>query len=524
MRTRKEVRMSAERLSMRQIRETLRLRSLGITVRKIAVALHIGASTVGDYLKRAKKAGLSWPLPDSDEELEKRLFAPAAGEVTSKPLPDWNWVREELKRKGVTRFLLWQEYKEQHPDGYQYSQFSSLYREWQGRLAVWMRQEHLGGEKLFVDFSGDGLEWVDLVTGEVRKAPLFVAALGASSCTFACALPSEKLHDWIDGHVRALAFFGGVTKAIVPDQPKTAVKTACRYDPEVNPTYADFARHYGTSILPARPRKPRDKAKVEVAVLLAQRWIIAVLRNRTFYSIAEINEAIRPLLEKLNNRVMRKLKRSRRDLFVDLDQPNLLPLPTAPYEYAEWKIGARANLDYHVEFDANYYSVHYRLAQEVVDIRSTGKTIEIFQRQKRVASHLRSHEKHRHITDPAHMPSSHRAHAEWTPSRLVSWAGTVGPNMAKLVENIMEDRPHPEQGFRACMGILHLQKEFAPLRLEKAAARAVACRIVSYRAFKAILKNNLEDQPLPQVPKDILPLHRNVRGSVYYRQATSTSQ
>jgi transposase len=523
--------MPAERLSMRKVREVLRLRSLKVTVRKIALSLHMGASTVGEYLERAKEAGLAWPFPEdlSDRDLETRLF-PSAGEdqKADKPLPEWSTIHRELKKKGVTKFLVWQEYKAQHPEGYQYSQFCTLYQEWESRLHVWMRQPHLAGDKLFVDFSGDGIPYIDPRTGEAREAALFVAVLGASNYTFAFAVPTEQLPDWIEGHVKALAFFGGVPNAIVPDQPKTAIARSCRYDPDVNPSYAEFARHYDVTILPARPRKPRDKAKVEGAVLLAQRWILAVLRHRQFFSVAEINEAIREPLEKLNGRLQRRLRRSRTDLFLELDRPHLRPLPETPYEYSEWKFVVRVNLDYHVEFAESYYSVPYQLAHQPVDIRATGKIIratgkilEIFHQSQRVASHLRSYKKHSFTTDPAHMPSTHRAHAEWTPERLANWAKTLGPNMVELVESIMKQRALPEQGFRACMGIMHLQKHYPLDRMEKAARRAVACRIVSYKGFKGILENRLEEQPLPHVTNEIIPPHRNVRGSEYYRQPST---
>jgi transposase len=514
-----EVEMPAERLTMRQVREILRLHSQGSAGREIAASLGLGRTTVQDYIARAKVARLIWPLPDGlgDDDLEKLLFVQREDQRPSRPPPDWHWVHRELRRKHVTLLLLWQEYKGQELEGYQYSQFCDLYRQWAKALGVWMRQEHLGGEKLFVDFSGDGIPWIDPVTGEVREAALFVAVLGASNYTFAYAVPTQKLPDWLECHLKALAFIGGVPKAIVPDQPKTAIKRSCRYDPELNPAYMELARHYGTAVIPARPRRPRDKAKVEVGVLLAQRWVIAVLRNRTFFSVAEINEAIRPLLEKLNSRLMRKLRRSRRDLFLEVDLPNLQPLPETTYQYAEWKVKARVNFDYHVEFDSNYYSVPHRYAHEQVDIRATGKIVEVLHNQKRVASHLRSYLKHQSITDPEHMPSSHRAHADWTPSRIVRWASTVGPSTAMLVERVMEERPHPEQGFRACMGIIHLGRHHSEVRLEKAAARALASKSHSYRTVKGILENRLEDQPLPSVPKAVLPRHGNVRGSEYYR-------
>ncbi len=510
--------MPAEKLSMRKVREVLRLKHLGLSGRQIARSVKIAPSTVVDYLLRAKLAGIAWPLPDGldDGAIEKVLFVQNGDQKPSRPLPDWTLIHTELRRKHVTLALLWQEYKAQHPDGYHYSQFCNLYRRWTGTLEIWMRQEHRGGEKLFVDFSGDGIPWIDPLTGEEREAQLFVATLGASNYTYAEATQSQDLKDWITAHVHAYEFIAGVPRLTVPDQTRTAIGKPCRYDPELNPTYRELARHYQTCILPARPRKPRDKAKVEAAVLIAQRWIIAALRHRTFFSITEINQAIRNLLEKLNSRPLRKLRRSRRDLFLEVDQPNLLPLPEKPFEFAQWKIALRVNLDYHVEFEKNYYSVPYQLVHQEVDLRASASTVEVFHRHKRVASHLRSSGQHRHVTLTSHMPRSHQAHAEWTPSRIVNWAKETGPSTAQLVEKIMAERPHPEQGYRASLGILRLSKDHTPQRLEKACARALACRSHSYRSVESILKNRLEDQPLP--PRNIvaLPSHENLRGSNYY--------
>ncbi len=510
--------MPAERLPVRKIIEVLRLNSLGLSTRQIAASLRIGRTTVGDYLGRAKAAKIAWPLPeDLDEgELLKRLFVPREDQRRGRPPPDWSHIHTELRRKHVTLMLLWQEYKADHPDGYQYSQFCDLYRRWAGKLAVWMRQEHRGGEKLFVDYSGDGIWWTDPKTGQRHEAQLFVATLGASSLTYAEATRTQQLRDWIRAHVNALAYFGGTPAVIVPDQTRTAVKKICRYDPATNPSYAEFARHYDTCIFPARPRKPRDKAKVEAAVLVVQRWIIAVLRNRIFHSLQEINEAVAECNERINNRTMRKLGRSRHDLYLELDKPNLKPLPPTRFEFADWKVKARVNLDYHVAFEKNYYSVPYQYAHQHVDIRATSTTVEIFLSQKRISSHVRLYRKHLYSTKTEHMPRAHQKHAEWTPSRLIRWAGTVGPSTSKLLEVIMQERPHPEQGYRACLGILRLGKEHSHERLEKAAARALACHSHSYRSVDSILKKRLEDQPLPQFPPEPLPPHDNVRGSSYY--------
>ncbi len=512
--------MPAERLSMRQVREVLRLRSLGRTVREISASVRIGSSTVCDYLLRAQAAKIAWPLPDDldDQALEDRLFVKPEDHRAQRPLPDWIYVRNELrKKKHVTLSLLWDEYKTEHPaDGYQYSQFCDLYRRWAGTLAIWMRQEHRAGEKLFVDFAGDGIPWINPLTGEEQIAWLFVAVLGASNYTFAMATPTQQLPEWVEGHVKTFEFLGGVPLVVVPDQPRVAIKQPCRYDPETNPTYRDLASHYDVCIIPARPAKPRDKAKVEVGVLLVERWIVAALRNRTFFSIREINEAIAVLLEKLNNRPMRKLRRSRKELFHEIDQPVLRPLPASPFEYAHWKVGARVSLDYHIEFERNYYSVPYQLAHQQVDVRATTRAVEIFFRAKRIASHPILPSAHKYSTLPEHMPRAHREHAEWTPSRIVGWAKTVGPSTAEMVECIMRERPHPEQGYRACLGILRLAKRFTQERLEKACARALACKAHSYRSVESMLKNNLEAQPLPSLAIGALPIHDNILGSDYY--------
>lgn len=510
--------MPRKRSSMRKIREVLRLHHMGLSSRQIARSVGLAQSTVTGYLHRAQAANLSWPLPEDLEEaaVERLLFVPREEPHSGQPLPDWRQVHAELRRKHVTLALLWEEYKRDHPDGYKYSRFCDLYRRWAKGLEVWMRQEHRGGEKVFVDFSGDGIAWWDSTTRERREARLFVAALGASSYTYAEATEDEKLLQWLNAQAHALEFFQGVPAVIVPDQPRSLVRKPCRYDPELNPQYAEFADHYGTSIVPARPRKPRDKAKVEAGVLVAQRWIIAALRNRRFHSIDEINEAIGECLEKLNHRKMRKFGRSRHEFYLEVDKPNLQPLPSTPFEFADWKLGVRVNLDYHIVFDDSYYSVPFSLAHKPVDVRATARTVEIFFKHERVASHTRSYHKFHYSTCPEHMPKSHQKHAEWTPARIIRWAEKVGPSTAQLVTTILSERPHPEQGYRACLGILRLGKQYSEERLERACKRALAFHSHSYRAVESILKRRLEDHPLPEVPQEPLPPHRNVRGSTYY--------
>jgi transposase len=506
---------------MRRLREILRLKfEAGLSQKAIAVSANVAQSTVSDYVGRARRAGLAWPLAaevDDDAAVERLLFprAPVVG-LPGRPAPDWAMVHRELRRKHVTRMLLWEEYRAGAPDGLAYSQFCNRYQSWATTLPVTMRQEHRAGERLFVDFSGDGLEIVDADTGTTLVAKLFVAVLGASSYTYVEPVVHEDLPTWIGCHVRAFAYFGGVTEIVVPDNLRSGVTRPDYYDPEINRTYADLAEHYGVAVIPARVRRPRDKAKVETGVLVASRWILAALRHHRFGSLCELKTAIAPLLARLNTRPMRQLQRSRRELFDALDRPALKPLPSAPYAFAVWAT-PKANIDYHVEFDHHYYSVPYGLARQRLDLRATEDTIEIFRGGRRVASHRRSYVPHKATTVAEHMPSSHRAHAEWTPSRIIAWAETIGPQTAALVTAIMERRPHPEQGFRAALGVIRLAKRYPHDRVERACARALTYHALSYRSVEAILKNNLDrlDEGTPAARRP-LPRHANIRGSGYY--------
>jgi transposase len=505
---------------MRKIREVLRLViGEGLSRRQAAAATGSPYSTIADHLARAERAGLGWPLPEGmdDGELEARLFARAeAPPSSSRPLPDWAEVHRELRRKGVTLQLLWMEYRERHPDGYGYTQFCRHYRTWQGRLDLVMRQEHRAGEKLFVDFPGMTIPIVDPDSGEVWQAQLFVAVLGASNYTYAEAFPSQELPHWIGGHVHAFDFFGGCAAIVVPDNLRSAVSRAHRYEPDINPTYAEMAAHYGCAVIPARSGKPRDKAKVEQGVLLAERWILAALRQRTFFSLAEANAAIRERLAWLNERPFRKLPGSRRELFESLDRPALRSLPARPYEFAEWH-SAKVNIDYHVEVDRHWYSVPHQLVGQVCDARVTAAVVEVLHRGRRVASHPRSAQQGRFTTEPAHMPEAHRRHAEWSPSRIVAWAERSGPATSALVTEIMASRPHPEQGFRSCLGIMRLGRRYGEARLEAAAIRALAIGAHSYRSVESILKAGLDGLPLPGTePGPTIGDHANVRGPAYY--------
>jgi len=517
--------MPARRLSMRKIREVLRLRlGLGLRDREIARSCSIPRSSVANYLARAMAAGLGWPLPAdlNDEVLERMLFPVPV--VTLRPpriaaVPDFSLVHAELRRhKHVTLQLLWQEYKEVHPDGYQYSRFCELYGRWARKLDVVLRQEHRAGEKMFVDHAGPTVPVVVRETGEIRQAVVFVAVLGASNYTYAEATWQRDLVSWIGSHVRALEFFQGVPIATVPDNWKTAVTAACYYEPDLNPTYRDWADHYGTVVIPARVRKPRDKAKVEAGVLIVERWILAALRNRRFFNLAELNAAIRELLARLNHRKFRKLDTTRAKLFEALEQPVLKPLPAEPFTFREWK-KARVHPDYHVEVERHYYSVPYRFVHEEVEVRITESTVEVFRTGDRIATHSRSFVAGKHTTQPEHRPKKHQD-LEWTSARITDAGRLIGPATVTVLTKIMEVRKHPELGYRSCMGVLRLARRYSNERLEAACRRAVAMNVCSYKSIKSMLDAGLDRQaPEPvAAPPAHAEMHVNVRGAGYYRE------
>jgi transposase len=426
-------------------------------------------------------------------------------------------ARVSTRRKSVTLTLLWHEYKAAHPEGFQYSWFCDQYRAWSARLDVVMRQAHRAGEKLFVDYAGQTVEVVDRHSGEIRTAQIFVAVLGASSYTYAEATWTQQLPDWIGSHVRTFAFLGGVSELLIPDNLRSGVSKAHRYEPDLNPTYADLASHYGVAVLPARVRKPRDKAKAEAGVLLVERWILAVLRNRSFFSLPELNQEIARLLERLNARPFKKLPGSRQALFEQIDRPALRPLPSQPYAFAEWK-QVRVNIDYHVEIEGHYYSVPYQLVRKTLEARYSERTVEVFHKGQRVASHPRSHLKGRHTTVPEHMPAAHRSYAEWTPQRLIRWAEQNGPATTGMVQTILERRAHPQQGFRSCLGIMRLGKRFGEERLEAACRRALTLGACSYKSIESILRQGLERKAVAeQQALDLDIAHANIRGADYYQ-------
>jgi transposase len=513
--------MAKRRLSMRKIKEVLRLKWVHkLSNRQIAKSCSICHATVREYLTRALLAGLSWPIPEDldDGTLESLLFPSLTKNASrGRQMPPMEYLFQELKRKGVTVQLLWFEYRKANPEGYQYSQFCNLYRQWARKLDVTLRQEHRAGERLFIDYAGQTVPIIDQLTGQITGAQIFVATLGASNYTYAQAMLARDLPSWIKAHVHAFEFFQGVPEILVPDNLKAGVTNPCRYEPDINPTYLELAQYYGTTVIPARSAKPRDKAKVESAVLAAERWILAPLRNHSFFSLTELNKAIAQRLEELNNRTFQKLNTTRRRLYETIDKPALKPLPERRYQYAEWK-KARVNIDYHIEVDRHYYSVPYQLVKGQVDVRLTAATVEVLFKNRRVASHQRSYREGGFTTLREHMPKSHRRYLEWTPSRIIRWAGQNGPKTEKLVTQIMRSRPHPEQGFRSCLGIMRLAQRYSAERVENACARALALNGLSYKSVESILKNGLDQQPavLDQT-EDPAPLaHDNIRGNEYY--------
>jgi len=513
------VRKRTKGLSMRKIREILRL-SLNNNMghRQIARSCSISHATVGAYIKRVQEAGLTYSqLENMDDTQLQNILRGNEGEKdqNGRPQPDWDFVHQELKKKGVTLQLLWEEYKQIHPDGYQSSQFYEHYNRWKKKLNVSLRQSHKAGEKMFVDYAGQSIQVTEPHTGEIRQVQIFVAVLGSSNYTYAEATWDQGLANWIGSHVRAFEYFGGVPRAIVPDNIKSGVSKACRYEPDINPTYHDMAVHYKTVIIPARVRKPKDKAKVEAGVQVVERWILASLRNRAFFHLSELNESIRELLIKLNQRPFKKLKGSRLSWFETIERDALLPLPASRYVFAQWK-KARVNIDYHVELDGHYYSVPYALVGEKVQLRYTAETVEIFHRGKRVASHNRQQRPGRHTTQAEHMPKSHRQYLEWRPSRIIRWAATVGEATAQVAQTIINSRQYPEQGYRSCLGILRLGKKYTDERLEAACRRAVFIGAYQYKSIRSILEKGLDQRPLPPERPQPNIQHENIRGGEYY--------
>jgi transposase len=503
---------------MRKTKEICRLSAADLPGRAIARALGASSSTVGDAIARLKAAGLDWSKVEtmSEERLERLLYRERGQIIPDAHEPNWSRVCEELKRRHMTLQLLWIEYRAEHPDGYSYSWYCERYKAWLSKADPVMRQHHVFGEKAFVDWAGDTVDVVDGVTGEVTDAHLFVAVLGASNLMYVEAFHNEETESFLTGHVNAFQYMGGAPALLVPDNLKTGVTRSDRYDPDINTDYADLAHHYGTSILPARVRKPRDKAKVEVGVRHAYRMILAPLRNHTFFSLAQLNEEIFRLLEVINDRPFKKMAGSRRSVFEEHEAHLLRPLPARPYRYRKHK-SAKVGIDYHVEVEVHRYSVPYHLIGEQVEVFIDERTVEIYHKGQRVALHVRSHVRGGFTTDPEHMPSTHRAHAEWTPERFEGWAAKTGPACAAFARRIMESREHPEIGFRNCMGLMSLGRKHGDDRLEAACVRALASGANRYQSVKSILQNGLDSVPLPAPPAPpAVPDHDNLRGPDYY--------
>lgn len=511
----------SKRLSMRKITEILRLKwSCGRSNRVIANSIRVSTSTVSDCVRRAKRAGLSWPLPEhlDDGHLEQLLYSPVRnGASDAGKGIEYTHIYQELKRKGVTLHLLWEEYKDSHPEGVSYSQYCNLYRSWSKQIDVYMRQPHKAGEKMFVDYAGMSIPLIlDINSDRTHDAQIFVAALGASNYTFAEATMTQQLPDWISSHVRAFEYFGGVTEIVIPDNLRTGVDKSHLYEPDVNRTYHDLANHYDITVLPTRIASPKDKSKVEQAVQNVERWILAKLRNRVFFSLHELNEAIKPLLEELNNRQFQKLPGSRASQFEALEKPILKPLPQTAYVYAEWET-KRLGRDYHFGLDGHHYSAPYTFSGKKLDIRYTQNIIEVYYRNKRIASHKRSYQKGEYTTLIEHMPKSHQEYAKWTPPVIIKAMEDNGEASGLLAAKIISERK--QQGFRSCLGIIRLAESYGRTRLEAACKRALAIGAHSYKSIWSILRNNLDQIPIfNQEQKHITEhVHENVRGGDYFK-------
>lgn len=513
--------MPRKRLPLRKIEEILRLRAEGVKPPHIAASIGAGKSTVYEYLGRADAAGITWPLPEGMDEaaVEAKLFPqPCAELVASRPVPDWMQIHRELKKdKHVTKRLLWLEFKQDNPKAWGYSQFCAHYQRWLGLQDVVMRLSYKAGERMFVDFAGDTASYIDPDSGEMVGVQIFVAVLGASGMLYVEATRGQDLNSWLTAHVHAFEAYGGAPELVVPDNLRSAVTKACNYDPEVNRSYLELARHYDTVVLPTRSAHPRDKAAVEAGVLSVERWVLAPLRKRQFFSLAELNAAVAEQTKMLNERPFRGEPASRAELFADLEAPQLKLLPSSRYELATWK-KVTVSIDYHVEFDRRFYSVPYRLVRQRLELRATASTIEVFAGNKRVASHVRQYGTQRYTTDPAHMPASHRAHLKWSPGKLVDWGAGIGPDVGSVVKRILEARPHPEQGYRACLGLMRLSRRYGQQRMSSACTRALACGAISYSSIKSILAEGLDRLPLPDQadPAPPPPEHCNLRGAGYW--------
>ena len=510
---------------MRKIKEIIRLKfEVGLSLRAIQQSLNISYGTVANYIHRAEQAGIRWPLPpDIDERTLARLLFPSTGNQGHRGFIDLDYVSlyQELKSPKMTKFLLWQEYRESHPeDGYSYAQFCHRYGAWQKVQRPSMRQQHKAGEKLFIDYCGPTMDIVNPDTGEIRTAQLFVAAFGASNFTYVEATWSQSQADFINAHVHAFEYFGGTPRILVPDNLKSAVIKTHRYEPDLNPAYQQMAEHYHVAIIPARPYRPKDKAKVEVAVLIVERWIMARLRHQTFFTLAALNQALQTLLEDLNDRPFKKLPGSRRSQFEQLDRPLLQPLPQHRYEYRHIK-KARVHIDYHIDYEGHYYSVPHTLIKQEVEVHANSQSVVIYHEGIRVAIHARSFSKGLHSTHQEHRPRAHQAMAEWTPKRFLDWAASIGLETKTVVEHILQEKRYPEQSYRRILALLSNAKKYSAERLNRACGRALLINSPTRTSVESILKQGLDqsdstDPTMTQQTELDLGDHENIRGSTYY--------
>ena len=512
--------MARKRISMRRAKEILRLKhELGLANRQIASALKMSHVTVGTYLKLAESSGVGWPLPEetTDNRLTELLRSSSRPpEAALRPLPDMERVYCEMKKKHVTLQLLWEEYRKEHPDGYKYTRFCEYYRRFRCKQEVSLRQEYKAGERMFVDWVGDTIAVWDAETGESRQVSVFVAILGASNYTFARAFDNRQQAAWIEAHILAWEFFGGVAKLTIPDNEKTGVTKAGRYEMDVHRIYEELTAHYGTVAIPARPRKPKDKAKVESAVLNAERRIFAVLRDQKFFSLWELNVAIERVLSDLNERPFQKMPGNRKLLFEQTERSALKPLPVTRYEPATWA-HAKVNIDYHIQVDWHFYSVPHDFVKEYVEVRLTSRMVEIIHKGSRIAMHQRSYLKGKATTDPMHRPKGHQEHLEWTPERLAEWAGNaIGCNGRQVVVKILEKQLHPERGYRACLGMIRLTRKYGADRTERACLLAIIKDACSYQSVKSMLETGMDRQELNATEAKTVASHENIRGSAYY--------
>ena len=513
--------MPNERISMSKLKQLIGLQSSNLSVRALSRALGLSVGAVSKYLNALRACGIDATEAErlSETELESRVFGAAMPQrPPSKTAPDCAWIHGELKRhRHVTLQLLWEEYRAEHGEAaYQRSAFCQIYRDWERRLKRSMRQRHFAGEKLFVDYAGRTVPIYNGGGRVVFQAQLFIAAMGASGCAYAEATRTQTLADWLGSHVRALEFYGAAPTIIVPDNPKVGVTRADRYEPDLQRSYEEMAAHYRCVVIPARPYRPKDKSRVELSVLLTYRWILARLRHQRFLSLDELNAAIRPLLKLLNDHPFQRLPGSRRSVFEALDRPAMRTLPATSYTYAEWKELSVA-FDYHVDVDGHYYSVPHSLVGHEVWARYSAASVEVFFRGERVATHVRSYQRGVHTTIAEHMPKSHRAHAEWSPRRLIQWGESIGPSTGAVVEHLLRSKPHPEQGYRTCLGLLSLSRQYGEQRLEAASALALRLSSPTRKSVKSILESGRD---LPRAQADLpsldMPEHGNVRGPGYY--------